>query len=128
MPDFRFGTLAPARISGLALSFCATSIATALVIAQPAAAAPLDDHQEAVAALMDVRAAVTELVQVDTTYATNRNVYRDASQRAINLLAGEHGDGYVAVTGKPTDATGAIGHVDQAHQIVDNAERTAHWQ
>ena len=22
----------------------------------------------------------------------------------------------------------AIGHVDQAHQIVDNAERTAHWE
>jgi mono/diheme cytochrome c family protein len=72
----------------------------------------MDDHQQAVAALTDVKAAIDELVQVDTTYATDRNVYHHASQRAINVLVGERGADYVATTGKPADADGAIGHVD----------------
>jgi polar amino acid transport system substrate-binding protein len=75
-------------------------------------AGSLDDHQAAVAALTGLKAAITELVQVDASYSTDKNVYRDASQRAINLLAGEHGAGYVAGSNPPADTTGAIGHVD----------------
>ncbi|HEY3846904.1 MAG TPA: c-type cytochrome [Acetobacteraceae bacterium] len=72
----------------------------------------MDDHQQATAALADVKAAIDELVQVDATYATDHNVYHQASQRAINVLVGAHGAVYVAAPGKPTDADGAIGHVD----------------
>ena len=71
-----------------------------------------DDHAQALAALADVRAAIAELVQVDASYATDRNVYRRASQRAINALAGVHGEGYEAGAGSPGDTAGAIGHVD----------------
>ncbi len=71
-----------------------------------------DDHAQALAALADVRAAIAELVQVDASYATDRNVYRRASQRAINALAGVHGEGYDAGAGSPGDTAGAIGHVD----------------
>lgn len=81
--------------------------------AVPAAfAAPLDDHQQALAALADVKAAINELVQVDASFSTDRNEYHRASQRAINLLAGEHGDGYVAGQDLPKPGTGAIGHID----------------
>jgi len=71
-----------------------------------------DDHAQALAALADVRAAIAELVEVDASYATDRNVYHRASQRAINALAGVHGEGYQAGPGSPGDTAGAIGHVD----------------
>lgn len=74
--------------------------------------AAADDHQQAVAALADVRAALAELVQADASYSTDRTVYQRASQRAINALAGSAGEGYVADPGTPGDTAGAIGHVD----------------
>ncbi|PPQ35795.1 c-type cytochrome [Rhodopila globiformis] len=95
MPEFR----SSARIGRLA--FVAVALA-----AFPVLAAPPGDHQQAVAALRDVKAAVNALVQADASYSTDRNVYRGASQRAINLLVGEHGEGGAA------DAIGAIGHMD----------------
>lgn len=99
--------LVPARISGLASCLYFSVLCTAF------AATPSDDHQQAVAALTDVKAAINELVQIDASYSTDRNAYRAASQRAINVLAGEHGDGFVASGGVPSDPTGAIGHVDR---------------
>jgi mono/diheme cytochrome c family protein len=96
--------LAPARIGRLAAGLV-------VLAAVPAAAATPDDHQQAVAALADVKAAINELVQADASYATDRTVYRRAGQQAINQLVGEHGEGYAAA-GAPADATGAIGHVD----------------
>lgn len=119
MPDQRFGTLAPARISEPALRLCAACIAAALAFVWPAMAEPSDDHQQAVAALADVKAAITELVRVDASYATDRNVYHAASQRAINALTGENGAGYVAGTGEPTDTAGAVGHIDS---LLDRQE------
>ena len=84
-----------------------------LSVASPAAvAAPSDDHRQALAALADVKAAIDELVRVDASYSTDRNVYHRASQRAINRLAGEHGDGYVADPDRPKPGAGAIGHID----------------
>ena len=77
-----------------------------------AAAAPSDDHQQALAALANVKAAIDELVRVDASYSTDRNVYHHASQQAINLLAGEHGDGYVAGSDLTNPGAGAIGHID----------------
>lgn len=71
-----------------------------------------DDHAQAQAALANIEAAINELVQADASYATDRNVYRRASQRAINALAGAHGEGYDASAGSAGDAAGAIGHID----------------
>src|ERR1700684_3019664 len=111
MAEQRFVNLVPARVRWLALALFA---AVVLAAANPAAAAPAedhqhaDDHQQAAAALADVKEAVHELVQVDASDATDRNVYRRASQRAINLIVGEHAADYVAAPGKPTDAAGAI--------------------
>lgn len=79
-----------------------------------------DDHAQALAALADVRAAIAELVEVDASYATDRNVYRRASQRAINALAGVHGEGYDAGAGSAGDTAGAIGHVDA---LLDRREK-----
>jgi polar amino acid transport system substrate-binding protein len=113
MLDLSLEISAPARIRGLVLFLCAGSIASMLLLAAPAAvAAPLEDHQQALAALADVKAAINELVGVDASYSTDRSVYHRASQRAINLLAGEHGDGYVAGQDLPKPGAGAIGHID----------------
>ena len=106
------GSAAPARIRRLALVLSAAGIGAMLAATMPAAAAAAGDHQQAVAALADVKAAINALVVVDASYSTDRTAYQRASQQAINLLAGEHGDGYVAGAGTPADPTGAIGHVD----------------
>jgi polar amino acid transport system substrate-binding protein len=122
MADPRLTIPASARISGSALFLRVALLGSGLAgvgglgsaVAETASAttSALDEHQAAVAALTDVKAAINELVQVDASYSTDRNVYHAASQRAINLLAGEHGAGYVAGSNPPTDTTGAIGHVD----------------
>ena len=77
-----------------------------------AGVATADDHQQAVAALADVKAAVAELVQADATYAADPNVYHRAAHRAINALTGTQNEGYVASAGTPGDPAGAIGHID----------------
>lgn len=101
----------PAIILGTA------SLATTL--AASAANPPEDDHQQAVAALANVKAAVATLVAADASYATDRSVYYRAAQRAINALTGEGREGYVAEPGTPGDAAGAIGHIDA---LLDRAE------
>ena len=70
------------------------------------------DHQAAAAALSDVKAAIATIVAADASYATDRNVYHRASQRAINALEGTRGPDYLAEPGNPGDAAGAIGHID----------------
>jgi len=103
-----FANVAPVRFVGPAFVL---GMAASLLTPCSAFAAG-DDHAQALAALADVRAAIAELVEVDASYATDRNVYRRASQRAINALAGVHGEGYEAGPGSPGDTAGAIGHVD----------------
>lgn len=70
------------------------------------------DHRAAVASLSDVKAAIATIVAADASYATDRNVYHRASQRAINALEGTRGTDYQAEPGNPGDAQGAIGHID----------------
>ena len=108
----RYRTLAPARVRGPAVFLAAAGLAVAFTIVRPAAAAAADDHQQAVAALSDLTSAIAELVQADASYATDRTVYRRASQRAINAIVGRHGDGYAVAAGSAGDADGAIGNVD----------------
>ena len=121
MHRLRGGSSRLARAIGPALFLLTAAGLSGAGTAQAAAA---DDHEAARAALADLRAAVGEIVQVDRTYATDRVVYRQASQRAINALVGAHGAGYVADAGLPAgaDAEGAIGHVDR---LLDRKEAPA---
>jgi polar amino acid transport system substrate-binding protein len=105
---FSLPTFAPVRLVGPVFVL---GIAASLATPLPAIAAG-DDHAEARAALADVEAAINELVQADASYATDRNVYRRASQRAMNALAGSRGEGYDASAGSAGDTAGAIGHID----------------
>ena len=135
MRDLRLRTVRPARFAGPACGvvpgvLAPRMLATARMlmprmlamvcalawllapIAAMAGAATADDHQQAVAALADVKAAVAELVQADATYAADPNVYHRAAHRAINALTGTQNEGYVASAGTPGDPAGAIGHID----------------
>jgi polar amino acid transport system substrate-binding protein len=100
----------PARRGGPARLLLAGCL-TCLVVATPRAAT-IDDHQQAVAALNDVEAAITELVGADASYAVGPEVYHRAAQRAINALAGTGGEGARADAGSPGEPTGALGHID----------------
>lgn len=102
----------PARIPGPAFFLAALCLLIVAGLSAPAQAASVSDHQAAIATLADLQAAIAQLVEADQSYATDRNVYHRASQRAINALEGEHGQHYVAAVGNPGDATGAIGHID----------------
>ena len=110
----RLGHGTPARIVGPVVRLILAGLLLSLAAPRPAAAAsgPLDDHAQALAALADVKAAVGEIVQAEGSYATDRTLYRRASQRAINALTGAKGDFYEAAAGSPGDQPGAIGHID----------------
>ncbi len=130
MRDRPLGTVRPARFAGPASGvvpgvlgmprmlmprMLAMVCALAWLLAPNAVMAGVataDDHQQAVAALADVKAAVAELVQADATYAADPNVYHRAAHRAINALTGTQNEGYVASAGTPGDPAGAIGHID----------------
>lgn len=101
----------PVRFGGpaqLLLAGCLT-----FLVAPSPRAATTDDHEQAVGALTDVKAAITELVAADASYAVGPQAYHRAAQRAINALAGTGGDGYRADAGTPGDPPGAIGHIDR---------------
>ncbi len=110
---FRFS--APVRIVGPAAFLFAALVWRPV----PSRAAQADDHQAAMAALNDLRAAINELVQTEASFSTNRNDYHRASQRAINVLEGASGTDYVAPAGNPGDAQGSIGHIDH---LLDRKE------
>jgi polar amino acid transport system substrate-binding protein len=97
----------PARTSGLAAFFLLAALG-----ATPAFAAPEDDHGAALASAADLKAAIAELTAAESSFATDRNVYHHAAQRAINALEGTQGPHYQADAGSPGDATGAVGHID----------------
>ncbi|HEY1934413.1 MAG TPA: cytochrome c [Acetobacteraceae bacterium] len=103
----------PARIAGPVAFLALCLLAWVLMPGTAMAAATLaDDHAQAVATLADVNAAIAELVRADASYIADPKVYHGAAERAINALAGTHGDGYVASAGSSGDAAGAIGHID----------------
>jgi polar amino acid transport system substrate-binding protein len=103
----------PARLHGPVLFLLA-----ALLLLPPSAGLAQNvgttggDHQAAVAALSDVKAAIATIVAADASYATDRNVYHRASQRAINALEGTRGPEYRPDAGTSGDEQGALGHLD----------------
>lgn len=54
-----------------------------------------------------------EIMHTENIYATDKAVYRNSAQRAINALAGAGSRYYAAEAGNPGDTEGAIGHVDR---------------
>jgi polar amino acid transport system substrate-binding protein len=93
------------------LALCAAAV-LALGGAAPAPAGH-DDHASALAALADVRAAVTEIVRIEDGYAVGHGAYLRAAHRAMNALVGRRDDGYAASFGDPGDAVGTLGHLDR---------------
>ncbi len=77
------------------------------------------------------RAAIDDGKGVNDPFPIDRQVGpHDRFRKANELLAAAHND--LAKAEDVPESRGlrdrAIGHVDAAHRIVDNAERTAHWQ
>jgi polar amino acid transport system substrate-binding protein len=83
----------------------------------------LDDHGGALAAVADIRAAVTEIVRIENGYAVGHGVYLRAAHRALNALVGAHDADYAVAAGDPGDGVGALGHVDH---LLDKSG-TALW-
>jgi polar amino acid transport system substrate-binding protein len=98
---------ASARAIGPAFFLAAT-----LAVPAARAAAP-DDHGEALAALTDTRAAMGEIEHAEDIYSTDKSVYYDLAQRALNALMGARSEYYSAGPGNPGDKAGAIGHIDR---------------
>jgi hypothetical protein len=87
------------------------------------AAASVDAHTNAVAALADVRATVGEIVHIEDGFAVGHGAYVRAAHRALNALVGRGDDGYVASFGDSGDGVGALGHIDA---LLDT-EGTSLW-
>ena len=92
----------------------ALSLAAVMALggAAPARSAP-DDHAGAIAALADMRAAITEIVRIEDGNAVGHVAYLRAAHRAMNALVGRHDDGYAASFGDPGDSVGTLGHLDR---------------
>ena len=76
------------------------------------AAEPADPHQDAIAALGDLDAAVAEIDQASALSANSPDPYRQAAHRAINALVGEGAAAYDDTSGNPGDSEGALGHLN----------------
>lgn len=96
-------------------------------------------RQDDNAAIREIDGAIREIKQaaiddgkgVSDPFPIDRHLSpHDRFRKANELLASAHND--LARAEDVPQARGlrdrAIGHVDAAHHIVDNAERTAHWQ
>ena len=93
----------------IALSLAALILCSGAV---PARAAR-DDRASALAALADVRAAVSEIVRIEDGFAVGHGAYLRAAHRAMNALVGRADDGYAAAFGDSGDGIGTLGHLDQ---------------
>lgn len=107
-----FVNFRPARKCGPAFLPLFLFLAAAIARPWPASAETRSDHQQTVAALADVKAAIAQLVRVDASYSDDNARYHRAAHRAINALVGAGGDGYDAAVGTPGDAAGALRHID----------------
>jgi polar amino acid transport system substrate-binding protein len=72
-----------------------------------------DQHQLALAALVDMRAAVTQITTIEDGYAVGHPTYLRAAHRALNALVGRGDREYDASAGDPGDGVGALGNVDR---------------
>ncbi len=98
-------SLRPALMAGAA-------VLCSLPLAGPAHAGTAEDHAVAQAALADLRAARTAVVGALDSYEADPAHYREAAQRAANILAGERDPAYSEKAGVPDDKVGAVGRLD----------------
>lgn len=82
----------------------------ALVV--PASAAVPSDHARAVAALTDIRAAITSIMNAENDTSSGPNDYLGAAHSAINALVGRQSRKFDAAFATKGDAVGAIGQVN----------------
>jgi polar amino acid transport system substrate-binding protein len=68
-------------------------------------------HQEALLALSDIDAAVSELNSASSLTEHSASPYRKAAQRAANAVVGMDAPDFQASAGNPGDSTGALGHL-----------------
>lgn len=76
-----------------------------------AADAPVP-HDEALAALADLRAAIQEIDGASRLTDSGPDAYKAAAHRALNALVGDGEKAFDASTDNPGDSAGAIGHLD----------------
>jgi mono/diheme cytochrome c family protein len=90
----------------------AVALLAVAVAPRAPAAAGVDAHASALAALADVRASLGEIVRIEDGYAVGHGAYLRAAHRALNAIVGRRDDGYVASFGDPGDGVGTLGHLD----------------
>ncbi len=78
----------------------------------PSPAAAADDHAEALAALVDIKAAIGALVQADKSYSTDRDSYHTAARHAVDSIVGGRDPAYGGHPAAGADEVGALGHID----------------
>jgi polar amino acid transport system substrate-binding protein len=71
------------------------------------------DHVQAVAALTDIRAAITAIIHAEDATTSGPASYKTAAASAIDALVGSQDDAFNAQVANPGDAAGAIGHVNR---------------
>ncbi|MEX6507011.1 c-type cytochrome [Jiella sp. M17.18] len=106
--------------------FLGAALLCATLALQPAMAKAADaakPHQEAMAALHDLDAAVAEIDRASGLSASSPDPYRRAAHRAINALGGAQDATYDAASGNPGDAAGALGHLN----ALEGAGGSAAW-
>ena len=94
--------------TGIALAF-------ALLSANTAVAANGGDggHNEAMAALNDLQAAINELDRASNLTVSDPQPYKTAAQRALNAVVGSSDSEFDSHVGNPGDSQGALGHLEQ---------------
>jgi mono/diheme cytochrome c family protein len=78
-------------------------------------------HQEALLALSDIDAAISELNSASRLTATNAAPYQRAAQRAANALLGTDDPDFQESAGNPGDGVGALRHLAWVSAHADGA-------
>lgn len=78
------------------------------------------DHQQAMAALGDVKAAISQILEIDASYSTDKDRYHHAAQSAIDAILGQHGQNAGGTLPQGADAEGAVGHIEHLLDRKDN--------
>ncbi|HET9148112.1 MAG TPA: hypothetical protein VFN77_08685 [Acetobacteraceae bacterium] len=99
----------PARLRGPVLL-----VALSLGLSGPALAGSTagSDHRTALAALHDIKGAISTIIAAENDTGTGPARYQKAAQRAINAIVGQGDDAYMAAAGTPGDEAGAMGNID----------------
>jgi len=108
-------------LTGLLRSLAAGAVLAALAVPSGfAASQPASDHARAEAALSDIRAAVTAIMEAENATSSGPARYKLSAKRAINALVGSHDPAFDSKVSNPGNATGAIGEVNHLLDRIAN--------